>query len=257
VETKRSSMKLAMAAALLLCGGAATAGIAGQGTWETTLQPRDINGDGTVDAFYDTALKVSWLAERTASSGLNWWAAKDWAASLNVYGVTGWRLPTMTDTGGSGCDFSSAGGTDCGANVQTISDDGKTVYSEMAHLFYVSLGNLSVCAPGSTDCRPLQPGSGLSNSGAFRNLQPWWYWSGLAYEPSPTFFAWHFSLSDGGQGYSPQHDDRSALAVLDGDVAALVPEPSSYGLLMVGLAGIVLVIRRRPPSTVTRSPSLG
>ena len=38
------------------------AAVPGQGTWETTLQARDINHDGTVDAYYDTALDVSWLA---------------------------------------------------------------------------------------------------------------------------------------------------------------------------------------------------
>ena len=32
----------------------------GQGTWETTLQSRDGNHDGVVEAYYDTALNITW-----------------------------------------------------------------------------------------------------------------------------------------------------------------------------------------------------
>lgn len=46
-----------------------------------------------------------------------------------------WRLPTTTDTGAAGCDF-DYNGTDCGYNVAPTS-------SEMAHLFFAELGNLS------------------------------------------------------------------------------------------------------------------
>jgi hypothetical protein len=52
---------LIIALGLVALSGAAEAGISGQGTWETTLQARDINGDGVVDAYYDTALNVVWL----------------------------------------------------------------------------------------------------------------------------------------------------------------------------------------------------
>lgn len=35
--------------------------IPGQGTWETTLLPRDLDRNGVVDAFYDTDLGATWL----------------------------------------------------------------------------------------------------------------------------------------------------------------------------------------------------
>src|SRR5690349_11799993 len=37
--------------------------VSGQGTWESELQARDINSDGLVDAYYDTALNLTWLAD--------------------------------------------------------------------------------------------------------------------------------------------------------------------------------------------------
>jgi PEP-CTERM motif len=77
----------ATTALLALAATAQAAGVSGQGTWETTLQPRDINADGKTDAFYDSVLKVTWLADANA-----------WAANLNVYGATGWRLPTLVDS---------------------------------------------------------------------------------------------------------------------------------------------------------------
>lgn len=44
-------------------------GIPGQGTWETTLQARDFDGNmNTVEAYYDTVLNITWLADATAYS---------------------------------------------------------------------------------------------------------------------------------------------------------------------------------------------
>src|SRR5262249_28041337 len=82
------------------------------------LLPRDIDGDGVVDAYYDTAQNIPWLADWNASGKqLTWDQAMTWAGSLNVHGVIGWRLPAVVDAGNRGCDFSVAGGTDCGYNV--------------------------------------------------------------------------------------------------------------------------------------------
>ncbi len=196
-STTNTLGRTAAALALLASASAFAAGVPGQGTWETTLQPRDINSDGTVDAFYDTVLKVTWLADANAGAGsiydstgyttatdgrMTWTDAKAWAASLNVHGTTGWRLPTMVDTGAPGCDFGFSG-TDCGYNVQTISADGQTVYSEMAHLYHVTLGNRAGCDT-TGDCSAgnasTAPNYMLSNTGSFRNLQASVYWSGVA-----------------------------------------------------------------------------
>ena len=48
---------------------AQAAGVSGQGTWETTLQARDINHDGTVDAYYDSELHITWLTDANFTVG--------------------------------------------------------------------------------------------------------------------------------------------------------------------------------------------
>jgi hypothetical protein len=43
---------------------ASAAAVSGQGTWETTLQGRDLDGNTTTfEAYFDTALDITWLAE--------------------------------------------------------------------------------------------------------------------------------------------------------------------------------------------------
>lgn len=38
--------------------------VSGQGTWETTLQGRDLDGNAaTFEAYYDTVLDITWLAD--------------------------------------------------------------------------------------------------------------------------------------------------------------------------------------------------
>ena len=43
-------------------------GVSGQGTWETTLQGRDLDGNAaTFEAYYDTVLDITWLADANAA----------------------------------------------------------------------------------------------------------------------------------------------------------------------------------------------
>lgn len=112
---------------------------------------------------------------------MTWDAAMTWANTLVVGGVGGWRLPKVVDTGAPGCDLSYAGATDCGYNVQTAS-------SEMAHLYYETLGNLAYCWPGDTTCAAgPQTGWGLTNTAGFRNVQSGGYWSDTWYAPNATY----------------------------------------------------------------------
>lgn len=90
-------------------------------------------------AVYDTDLDITWLADANAGAGskfdngdsttdgrmdLN--NANAWAASINIEGVTGWRLPTAFNSDGSGiCD-----GFDCTG-------------SEMGHMFYIELSGIA------------------------------------------------------------------------------------------------------------------
>ena len=149
----------------------------------------------------------------------------------------------MTDYGGDGCTvFSYAGGAgiDCGYNVDTSG-------SEMAHLFYVTLGNLAFCPAGDPTCNSFQgqAGFGLLNVGDFLNMQSNLYWSGTEYAPS-TSLAWDFNTDDGNQSVGGKGSGLYAMAVRPGDVlAAQVPEPESLLLALTALAALGLVRRRR------------
>ena len=155
---KQSHLLGALTACLLLLNLFSTAAhaapVSGQGTWETTLQARDFDANpATIEGYYDTVLGVTWLADANANGTMTWDAANAWAAGLDFgAGIDNWRLPTMIDNGNDGCNYSTTGGTDCGYNVQTTTDSppypAATVYSEMASLFYDTLGNLAYYTPG-------------------------------------------------------------------------------------------------------------
>ena len=222
---------------------------------QAALVGRDINGVAVAGSsasavfLYDTDLNITWLRNANAAAGssfdngsdttdgrMTWANANEWANTLTVGSYSGWRLPTMVDTGAPGCDYSRSG-TDCGHNVQTAT-------SEMAHLYYVSLGNLSVCQPGNGTCTVV--GWGLKNTGNFQNLQDNYHWSGTEYAPHLDD-AWLFSNHDGSQGPLDKQFELLALAVRPGDVAAAqVPEPGTLLLAALALAGMVIVRTRRP-----------
>lgn len=195
---------------LMLGPAAARAeGIPGQGTWETTLQARDLDGDGVPDAYYDTSLNITWLA-RTNLAFLSWQDARAQVKQLQVFGIGGWRLPKLVDTGAPGCDVGNQG-TDCGYNV-------KTKKSELAHMFYVTLGNKAFC---DTRGQCPQDGWGLTNTGPFQiSLSPvtrWW--SGLDYFAEALDGAWGFDLQTGQQWVFRKLAGANVWVVHAGDVA--------------------------------------
>ena len=212
------------------------AGIALSGAAQATLMGRDLNGSaGSFEAYYDTDLGITWLADANVNGRMTWAAANTWAANLSftdgVNTYDNWRLPTVTDTGTSGCNFADTG-TDCGYNVDTAT-------GEMAHLFYDELGNKAFYdAAGAGP----QTGWGLTNTGPFTNLQANYYWS--ATEDAPTGNAWNFYFYDGYQRTDLKHGGFYALAVSPGDVAA-VPEAQTYALMLAGLGLIGWRVRRR------------
>jgi len=193
------------------------------------LQARDIGNTGATNAFYDTTLNVTWLD--MASGALNWNQANTWASNLNVGGVTGWRLPTMT-VANPDPSYSYDGSTATGYNVPGSS-------SEMASLFFNTLGNMSTV----NTLGGRQMGAGLANTGGFQNLQSSVYWLGTEYvrDPSST---WIFLTSYGRQNYFGKDNQYSALAVHSGDVAP-VPEPETYAMLLLGLGVVGAISRRR------------
>ena len=96
---QHAAAKAIAAAWLAGCAAAMAAPVSGQGTWESTLQARDVNGDGVTDAYFDTALNITWLANWNANGPMTWADANAWAAGLDVHGVTGWRLPSTAASG--------------------------------------------------------------------------------------------------------------------------------------------------------------
>lgn len=232
-----------------------SAAVSGQGTWETTLLGRDLDGNlATAEAYYDTTLNITWLKNANAGAGsvfddgtsttdggMTWASAISWAASLDINGISNWRLPTMTDTNAPGCNTAFVG-TDCGYNVQTGSA-ATTVYSELASLWYDTLGNIGEY---NTAGSQFPAGWGLTNTGLFDNIQTGaHYWFGLEYEPNNEFFSWSFSANGGYQIWNGKSINFHGWAVHSGDVgAALVPIPASIWLFGSGLLGLVGMARR-------------
>jgi hypothetical protein len=234
------------AAAALLAGLAWSAhadGVPGQGTWQSVLQPRDLNGDGTADAYYDSSRNLSWAADADPVGTTDWASAQAWINSLNLYGVTGWRTPTIQAVAGGFpvCPhYSYDGSTDCGFNVDPSR-------SELAHMYQTVLGN-QPWLDGNGAERP--PGWGLSNTGPFRNLRPGDYPTSLTlyvpYGGENLQFVWLYQTQYGYQDAGVARDPTfHAWAVYDGDVMAAVPEPATSASLLGGLLAVVGWLKRR------------
>jgi hypothetical protein len=199
----------ALAACLLLLNlfptTAHATAVSGQGTWESTLQGRDLDGNlSTAEAYYDTVLGITWLANANyAATAMNWPTANSWAAALDPYGsgITGWRLPATNPIDGTTADDASVsyiGSEDSGYNVSAPGTlyAGSTA-SELAYLFYNTLGDKGYCDPTTStvsSCSGPQAGYGLSNTGPFSNVRSSTYWSATEYAPS-TSNAWLFFSS--------------------------------------------------------------
>src|SRR5262249_29316079 len=96
-----------------------------------------------------------------------------------------------------------------------------TKTSELARLWYVTLGNLAFCERGNANCDlqgPGQPGSGLTNTGPFRNMQSGSYWSATEYSPNKSE-AWSLATDHGGADSEGKRSSVYAVAVRAGGSA--------------------------------------
>lgn len=226
---------LAAAGVAALCGigqDVHAVGVSGQGTWETTLLARDLDGDlGTAEAYYDTVQHITWLADTIygnhGSGGyVSGNAALAWAAALDPYGsgITGWRLPTTVQVYCGPDPYYNCGKTD--------------LNGEMASMFFTTLGNVSKFNPQTgADISP--PGWGLGNTGPFVNLAKNNYWSSTPDSDFAANVLWAFDFYRGQQYSASVSYLAYAWAVHDGDVGtalAPVPEPATWALWAAALA---------------------
>lgn len=170
-------------------------------------------------AVYDTDLHITWLANADTNGMMNWSQANEWAAGLSLGGFSGWRLPaTIQPDALCFSQVSAIYGFNCRG-------------SEMGHLFYDELGLTFISAATPPN----------SSYALFQNIRSDRYWSSTEYD---TNNAWYFRFDNGYQAATIKDATFYALAVHDGDVAA-VPIPAAAWLLGSGLMGLIGVARRK------------
>lgn len=206
---------------------------------------------------YDDVLDITWLqdANYAKTSGpfsngrMTWSQANAWAESLIYFDIVrnvwldDWRLPHTLPVNGRSYNhnYSYDGSTDLSHNVSAPGSayPGSTG-SELAYMFYNSLGNKSIVAPDETFP---QPGWGLQNTGPFQNLKAYFYWSGTVNGFIYPNSYWLFDFKIGSQDYGLDLDNWDqffyAWPVRDGDIAGVpAAEPASIFLLGLGLLGV-------------------
>jgi len=206
-------------------------------------------------AYYDTGTNLTWVADANlaetsgydADGRMTWTQSVGRIASLNAQnaglgylGTNTWRLPTVTDTGSSGCNF-TFNGTDCGFNVDLAT-------SEMAKMFASTLGNTAGFNTSGIQqpCYSASPNYCMGNVGSFSNIQAEYYWSGTTHAPNASD-AWYFSFANGNQSVQPKTVILYAWAVSSGNpLGAPVPIPPAVWLFGSAL-GVMGWMRRKIP----------
>lgn len=208
----------------------AAAAALGCGVANAALYSR-LNGQ----AVYDSDLNITWLSDANyaktsgydADGLLSWSSANAWAAGLLFEGYSGWRLPATLQPDPT-----------CEAWSGSYSGDYNCTGSEMGHLFYDELG-VVMKSSILTSADP--------NLALFQNIRPDLYWSGTEYAPNAPngTIAWNFNMYVGSQNIDSSSSGYYAWAVRDGDVAAPVPEPETYAMMLAGLGLLGMGARRR------------
>ncbi len=181
---------------------------------------------------YDTTRNITWLADMTFSGSRNWSDANTWANNLVYGGFSDWRLPTLIKSD-STCTYAYGPGT--GFNCTG---------GELSGLFVTDLGNK---AGESVLNQTGDTAEQIANQALFSNLRDAIYWSDQVTTPLPNpYGAYIFGANKGLQAVTLASDFLFALPVHPGDVAAPIPEPQAWAMLMLGLCVVTVALRRRP-----------
>ena len=173
-------------------------------------------------AYYDDVADLTWLADANYASTtgydvdgwMTWAEANTWAETLEVSGVTGWRLP----------DSDSCQEYNCTG-------------SEMGNLFYNVLGGSAGSSITSIH---------NANYDSFSNLIEYSYWLATSTEYYPNDVSGLFQLEDGRQSNTYRSVRLLAWAVQSGDIgASVVPVPTAVWLFGSGLIGLIGFARRK------------
>lgn len=174
-----------------------------------------------------------------------WFGAIAFIHYLNISNYGGsnqWRLPSVTDIGPIGCDYSN-GGSDCGWNVAT---NGTAPGDELAELYFSELGSKSYHGNSQT-------GFGLIDANnVFIHEQRNSYWSSSEYAPNisdawnegKAHDVWYFDMLFGEQYRRDKVHRFYSWAINTGYITA-VPEPQGAAMLLAGLGWIGLFSRSR------------
>ena len=196
------------------------------GAWAQAvdLHSRDINGDGTIDAYYDSTWNITYLADANIAATRGVPTVRFWDAgrmyyptyitfgdSLDVDGVVGWRVPT------------SAPGPDC-FRILEINErpQGCTglagIESEMVRM--------------------------KDSIALIRNVQPTVSYATKTSRPELNGIV--ESPLTGVQILTNEIGTYPLFVwyVRDGDVPA-IPEPQVWAMMLAGMAGVGLFTRRR------------
>jgi hypothetical protein len=207
---KHKAAAAATMTALLGMAGTAQAAFQGRlanGTPSTTCT---VSGASKCTYFYDTTLGITILNNWNLGSGT-------WSASA---------------ASGSAQALAASAGFAASGLAGWVLPTGEGWAAAGALNQYASIWN----SVGSTF-------AGLSDQ--FDGVQTGRYWSGTVWAQGPTN-AWSFTSFNGGQGVGSQTTPLFVVAVRPGDVAAAIPEPQTYALMLMGLGAVLLARRKRP-----------